>query len=196
MKKIAIVKQKVEKLYLKKNSKADPWAKWAYSNHVLVVAKNSANLAIRLNASEELSTIGALLHDIADTEMPRSNPKHEKVSFNISSQILKGAQYSDLEIETILNEIIAPHSCNDIKPSTIEGKILATSDAMAHLQTDFYLYFCWQHWGAKGNLKEFSEYKNWVLKKIEKDFHQKIQFEEIREELEIDYSASKRLFSR
>ncbi len=44
---------------------------------------------------------------------------------------------------------------------------------MAHLQTDFYFYFAWNHWGKQGNIKNFVDFKEWVLERLEKDFNSK-----------------------
>ena len=89
-------------------------------------------------------------------------------------------------------QIITPHSCQEIKPATTEGKILATADAMAHLTTDFYLHFCWTHEVEP----DFDEYKKWVLKKIERDFNDKIFFEEERQLVKESYESIKLLFSK
>ena len=69
--------------------------------------------------------------------------------------------------------------------------MLATADSMAHLLTDFYVHFIW----AKGD-KELAEVKELMLKKLERDFHAKILFDDARERCRGDYEPLKHLFSR
>jgi putative nucleotidyltransferase with HDIG domain len=186
------VKKEVESLYTSHNPHADPWIIWAYPNHVLVVAQNAERLATEQKANKEFCVAGALLHDIADAVIPRFSENHEKESLRIANEILEKCGYSEEECTMIVNEIIAPHSCSHTMPKTLEGKILATADAMAHFQTDFFLYFAWQHLGGK----ELVSLKKWVLEKSEKHFNKKIFFEEYREEIEPEYTAVKLLFSK
>ncbi|MBA3723754.1 MAG: HD domain-containing protein [Candidatus Levybacteria bacterium] len=186
------VKKEVEALYTYQHPNADQWNVWAYLNHVQVVAKNAERIAQEQNANIEHCVSGALLHDIADAVMTRFSKGHEKESLRIANEILEKSGYTDQERNFIVNEIIAPHSCSHTIPTALEGKVLATADAMAHFQTDFFLYFAWQHLGGK----DLSELKKWVLIKIEKHFNKKIFFEEYRKEVEPKYKAIKLLFSK
>ena len=186
------VKIEVAKLYNGNNLNADPWIVWAYPNHVQVVAKNAARIAAEQKADVEMSVAGALLHDIADTSMSRFANGHEEESLRIAYDILEKCGYNGQEREFIVNEIIAPHSCSHTFPTTLEGKVVATADAMAHFQTDFFLYFAWQHLGGK----DLSSLKEWVLIKIEKHYGKKILFDKYRKEIELEYKAIKLLFSK
>ena len=186
------VKAEVDSLYKEHNPNADPWIVWAYPNHVQVVAKNAERIATEQGANKEFCIVGGLLHDVADAVMPRFTEGHEKESLRIANELLEKCEYDENERNFIINEIIAPHSCNQIMPTEIEGKIVATADAMAHFQTDFFLYFAWQHLGGK----DLPSLKKWVLIKIEKHFNKKIFFNEYRTEVESEYNAIKLLFSK
>lgn len=190
--KLEKVKKEVKAIYTGKNPNADPWIVWAYPNHVQVVAKNAERIARTHGANIEFCVAGALLHDIADAVMTRFTPGHEEESLRIANEILEKCGYSDEERNFIVQEIIFPHSCSHTIPTKLEGKVLATADAMAHFQTDFFLYFAWQHLGGK----DLRELKQWVLVKIEKHFHKKIFFEDFRKEVEPEYNAVKLLFSK
>lgn len=193
-----LIHKKVAELY--KNSKVsedwDKWTTWAYTNHVLVVASNAKKLAGQFGGNEDYCVAGALLHDIADIKLERSDENHTEESKKIVREVLKEAGVSEDEIKFIVEEIIAPHSCNETLPATLEGKILATADGMAHLMTDFYMYFAWNHWGNKGGVQKYEEFRKWVLQKIEKDFHKKIFFPEIQKEILPYYESLKSTLSK
>lgn len=192
MKRLDSLRQTVENLYHTPNPDADKWISWAYPNHVLVAAKNAERIAMKYNANQEFCIAGALLHDIGDAVMTRFTEGHEKESLRIADAILDKCGYNEKERKFIVNEVIAPHSCSHTMPTALEGKVVATADAMAHFQTDFFLYFAWQHLGGK----DLSSLKQWVLIKIEKHFHKKIFFDECKTEVEPEYKAIKLLFSK
>ncbi|HVU59354.1 MAG TPA: HD domain-containing protein [Candidatus Saccharimonadales bacterium] len=193
MSKLEQVQDKVRKLYLSKNSNRDEWSDWLYDNHVLVVAKNAHELAKKYGANEELSEVAALLHDIADVEMARSDSAHEERSLAIAKEVMAEADYTDDEIALVVDDAIRYHSCHgDERPKSKEGLILATADSLAHLQTDFYIYATW----AFGKTRSLEELKEWSLKKIERDLNNKISFEDEREAARADYEMIKELFSR
>lgn len=192
------IHKKVAELY--NNSKVsddwDKWTKWAYSSHVLVVANNAQKLAEQFGGNVDFCIAGALLHDIADIKLERSDKNHTQECKNMAQNVLKESGLDEAEIKFIIEEIIAPHSCNETLPTTLEGKILATSDGMAHLMTDFYMYFAWNHWGNKGGVQIYEEFQKWVLQKIEKDFHKKIFFPEIQKEILPYYESLKSTLSK
>lgn len=183
----------VHELYDAKYPDREEWADWLADNHVVVVADFASELAVRYGANEELARAAALLHDIADAKMSRFNPGHEEESLAIARDLLSKSGYSDEEIELIVDDAIRFHSCHDGNvPKSLEGKILATADSLAHLKTDFYIYAVY----AKEANTALVDIKDWVLKKLERDFHTKIQFDDVREEVRGDYEALKTLFSR
>jgi putative nucleotidyltransferase with HDIG domain len=191
MNKLDALNDKVNKLYTSNNPDADPWINWGYTNHVLIVAKKAETIAHRYNGNKEFVVAGSLLHDIADTVMQRNNAVHEEESITIAKKLLDESGYTPEETEIITEKIIKPHSCREVLPDTVDGKIMATADSMAHLTTDFYLYFCWMHYGKN----DYNGFKQWVLKKIERDFNIKIFFDEIKKEVEPNYNALTKLFS-
>lgn len=104
-----------------------------------MVANYATNLAKGFKANEEYSRAAALLRDIADTKMSRFSEQHEGESLNIARQLLKECGYDDDEISLIVDDAVKYHSCKDnTLPKSLEGRVLATADALAHLQTDFY----------------------------------------------------------
>ena len=186
----------VEELYLQNHDKQDVpavWSNWTWTNHVKVVTQNAENLCIKYpEANADYTIAGALLHDIADAVMDRDTPNFDEECNKISRELLTKANYDSKEIDYIINDVIVPHSCRELMPTVIEGKVLATADAMAHFGTEFYTYFCWMHYGCK----DYTEFKKWVLAKIERDINIKIFFPGIREQMQPEYEAIKRLFAK
>ncbi len=183
------VAELVEKAYVACD---EDFGTWMWKNHVPVVAQKAEQLSIKYGADLDLSVAGAYLHDFGDAFMYRFAENHEEVSETKAREVLVTSGYSEDEIHTILEKVIAPHSCKDgFLPETIEGKILATADALAHLTTDFYLQFAWKHI-PEG--KTYTEFSTWVTEKLDRDFNRKIFFEEIKEEVRYRYDALMEVF--
>lgn len=192
MNRLQKLEEKVISLYQVENPHRAKWVDWMWDNHVFVVANTATKLAKKYGANEELTRVAALLHDIADTKMLR-NDKHEEVSLQMARELMKEVGYSHDEIRLVVDDAIRYHSCyGQEHPESVEGKILATADALAHLTTDFYIFVVW----ALGSTMTLIELKKWVLKKIDRDLENKIFFEEIRKEVMPDYNRIKELFSK
>ncbi len=184
----------VEQLVADAYSKTDvPFGKWSWKNHVPIVASFADQLCEQFGGSVDLAVAGALLHDFGDAFVDRHDNHHEKISEQEAQKVLVAAGYKAEEIVIITTDILAKHSCkNGILPETVEGKIVATADGLAHLSTDFYLQFAWMHL-PEG--KNFSEYKRWVLEKVERDYNEKVLFPEIKDELKDRYNTLVDVFS-
>jgi putative nucleotidyltransferase with HDIG domain len=194
MSRIENLERAVGNLYAAHNPARADWSDWLGENHVFLVANNATDLALRYGANEELARTGALLHDIADTKMSRFSPEHEETSLTMARALMQQAGFHKDEIHLTVDDAIRYHSCHDGHvPESIEGKVLATADSKAHLLSDFYLFATWAM-GKEG--KTLEEVKRYVLKKIERDFHDKIQFDEVKEECRVAYDGLRILFSR
>jgi putative nucleotidyltransferase with HDIG domain len=192
MQKLDVLRQKVEKLYTANNPDADVWIDWAYPNHVLVVANLTEKIAKTQGANIELAVAGALLHDIADAVMARVTPDHEAKSLAMANGLLQESGFSEDDTSFVVNEIIRPHSCKGLMPTELEGKVMATADGAAHFLTDFYPLFCWRHYGPRDDYEVF---KDWMLRKMEKDFTKKLFFDDVKQEVLPHYEALKLVFS-
>lgn len=193
MERLQKLEQRVKELYEEDSPNRTEWASWLADNHVFVVADYATELAKSYGANEELARVAALLHDIADVKMKRSDETHEAESLRMARELMQEAGYSEEEIKLVVDDAIRYHSCyGDERPASKEGKILATADSLAHLKTDFYI-FATQALGRENTLEEI---KDWVLKKIDRDLNNKILFDDVREEAMPDYKLIKELFSR
>ncbi|MCR4325134.1 MAG: HD domain-containing protein [Candidatus Curtissbacteria bacterium] len=182
----AIVFDQVRNLYETSQRKT---AKWLWNHHVQIVGENCLRLAHKYNGDADLSFAGALLHDLGDVWLERKDPQFTSRSKKKAKEILKNADFSTEEINDVLENIIGPHSCRDGNlPTLLEGKILATADAIAHLQTNFYYDF--KKMGLPDHIQP-EEFSTWVSEKLERDFNTKIFFDEIREEVKHNYEKLK-----
>lgn len=193
MTKLDTLRQKVQDLYAEKQPTRADWADWLYDNHVVLVAKYAKELAEKYEANAELAEVAALLHDIADHKVKRFDPNHEEESLTIARQVMEECRYTTAEIELVVEDAIRYHSCHGHdRPKSKEGLVLATADSLAHLKTDFYIYAT----HAMGRDSSLDEVKQWVLKKIDRDFNNKLCFDDERENCRPDYEIIKTLFSR
>lgn len=198
MSRIEQVKRKVDELYQARNAGRADWADWLYMHHVFVVADYARQLAERFHADQSVAVAAALLHDIADVVMKRDNSWHEEESMIIARKLLQETGFSDEEITVIVDDAIRLHSCcGDEAPKSLEGRILAAADALAHLKMDFYRTELNDPAVRMISGREtFEEIKLWALPKIDRDFYKKISFDEVREETRPDYEGLKEFFSR
>lgn len=192
MQNLETLKQHVEALYTAGNPEADVWVDWAYPNHVLVVAGKTETIAMAQGANIERAVAGALLHDIADAVTARRDPDHEAKSLLMAEELLRASGFNLADTEFVVNEVIRPHSCKELMPTTLEGKVMATADGAAHFLTDFYPLFCWRHYGPQDDYQVF---KAWMLAKMEKDFTKKLFFDDVKQEVKPHYEALKLIFS-
>lgn len=187
------IQDAVRELYASDNPEKDEWANWLYQNHVLVVAEQARHLAEKYAANTEIAEVCGLLHDIADAVMNRANPEHEAKSLSIARELLSAHGYNESEIALIVDDALRFHSChNGEQPVSLEGKILSTADAFAHLKTDFYFYAIRMF----KTTRTFDETKKWLVAKLERDYHNKTLFDDEKAVWKPDYETFKELFSR
>ena len=141
---ITLLENSVRQLYEAKHPARTDWADWLYQHHVFVVANYADQLAKQYGADRELVIAASILHDIADAVMSRFHENHAVESLAMARALLQESRFSNKEIFIIVDDAIAKHSCHDgDQPISLEGKVLATADAMAHLTTDFYIHAIW-----------------------------------------------------
>jgi len=191
MSRIESLRKEIADLYNAKHSERAEWADWIYEGHVIPVGNASRMVAERFGGNPELAEAAGLLHDIADAVMKREDPQHEARSMEIARQLLTKTGFSDSEISVVVDDAILHHSCRgDDRPTTPEGRAMAAGDALGHLTTDFYLV-------AEERRKKFQtpeEISAWVHPKLDRDFTNKIAYDELREEVRSGYEKLKAHF--
>ncbi len=179
MNRIETLTQLVQNLYEAKDPNRADWADWLYENHVFVVAENARAIAEEVGADPGLSEAAGMLHDIADATMSRFADGHEQKSMDIARYLLMQSDFSEDEIEIIVEDALQFHSCRDgAVPQTPVGQVLATADAVVHLTTDFY-NFAIDALAKEG--KTEAEIQAWLQPKVERDYHQKILFPSVQD---------------
>lgn len=168
------------------------WTEYLYEHHIFFVAEEAKKLSDELGVDGEFAIAASLLHDIADAVMDRPHPDHAKESQNIALDLLTQAGFTESEREVIVYDIIEKHSCRDgVRPTSIQGQIMTSADAIGHLATDFY-EFAIPQMIQRGQSRE--DIQAWWFPKIERDFYVKICFDEIRQRYKVDYERCKNLF--
>lgn len=153
--------------------------------HLKPVIDCSKELAKKYNANLEIVWLSAIFHDIARLE---DLEPHDEISSERAYNILLDKGFSK-EIATEVKKTILTHRCRNYKPETLEQKILATADAMNHFNSPFYLWFSWI------STKSFKEQLESGLKKLERDYNEKIFFEEERGSVKNEYEILKNWFN-
>jgi HD superfamily phosphodiesterase len=157
------------------------------SDHILVVEKCAEKLCtLYQEANKEIVLLGVWLHDMS--RLGGFDEDHHQKSAEMAEQILKESDF-DQNIIQAVKHICLTHRCQEDKPETLEAKILASADAMSHFYNVF--YFIPVKYYPKLSLTHIREK---VEKKIERDYHDKIFFDEAREIIKPQYDAWKLLF--
>ncbi|NTV55116.1 MAG: HD domain-containing protein [Candidatus Moranbacteria bacterium] len=191
MNRIELLEQKTRERYEARHPDRANWADWLYAYHLFVVVEQAKRLSKIHGVQGDRAVAAAMLHDIADSEMSRFDPRHLERSVEIAEDLLRETAFSEAEIEDI-KDTIRYNGCHDgYVPASFEGKIMATADAIAHLSTDFYDRSLA---ALKADSVAREKILAWALPKIERDFHDKIFFDDVREEVRPDYERVKRLF--
>lgn len=166
--------------------------KWMWRSHTQWVADKTKVLSEKYGADSELTYCAALLHDLGDSKYERGHADFETWSNEKGETILLRAGFNEDKAGKII-EAIRTHSCRPGKlPTTLEGKVVATADAMWHLQTNFFPVICYMN--RPDSTRSYEEWQAWFEKKIERDYGSKIFFEDERDEVKEDYRTLTRVF--
>jgi len=178
-KKIEAIEEEIKNLHYNplqiKHSFSDAGTKELYTGfwdvHVNPVIEYSKQMAEKYKADADAIWLSAILHDIA--RLSDEEPHDEIGSEKAYELLLEKGFEKDLAEK--VKGIILTHRCRKYPPETLEQKILATADAMAHFLPPFYF------WTSKYSNLPFADQMEKFMKKMERDFHEKIFFEEERE---------------
>ena len=143
---------------------------WFFAFHIQKVAAYAEEISTREKTSPRLPVAAALLHDLARAWGTWEEPMLMDETLKKSREILSRNNFSIKEISEILSAI-QTHGCRKNSPKTITGKILSTSDALAHLITRFYFELPVYDKSFNKNFRE------WALEKISRDYNRKIRFQ-------------------
>jgi len=150
---------------------------WFYDVHLLAVERFAGELLGKLpDADREVVLLGVWLHDLQRVRGIEGD--HAKSGAIEAEKVMQQFGYPEETIDKV-KEIILTHSCKDDElPDTLEGKILASADAMSHYVNDFYLTI------ASTGERSAKDFKKWALEKLDRDYSKKIFFDFAKQTVE------------
>ena len=134
-----------------------------YRYHVLPVVEYAEKLAEICDVNKEVVELSAWLHDIGRIKFGARN--HELTGAEEAERILRQFGYPDEIIEQVKHCILAHRGRGSIRPQTMEAKVVATADALAHF--DMFLPVLTAI-GRSGKGKDDKIYR-WLYEKMERD---------------------------
>lgn len=184
------ITKKVEQLVKKTCLKAtNAYGHGSWSHHISEVVKYSKMLAKKLNADEEIVEIAALLHDYGSVINKDWMPEHHIHSTRLAEEILRKYNYPEDKIKKVKHCIIAHRASKNIPRETIEAKIVASADALAHfdkVNSLLYFVFVKQKMGINEGTK-------WVSDKLDRSW--KKLMPEAKDMIKEKYKAMKLILS-
>lgn len=166
------------------NSRTEEFYKWFWEIHVKQVIEFSKQMAVKYGADLEVVWLAAILHDIARLE---DAEPHDVVG-SAKAYLMLIEKGFDPALAEKVRDAIKTHRCKRFMPKTLEQKIIATADAMAHFIPPFYF------WIGKYSNKSFEEVLEKYRNKLERDFNEKIFFEEEKKLVAVHYEILKSWF--
>jgi len=151
--------------------------------HLKPVIDYSKDLAVKYNANQEIVWLSAILHDIARLD---GLEPHDEVGAEKAYEMLIQKGFKE-DMAQRVKETILTHRCKKHKPEALEQKILATADALSHFKPPFYFWF-------KSQVPLEEKFSLGLLK-LERDYRDKIFFDEERESVKIEYDLLRKWFS-
>jgi len=185
------------KKYLVNIIKNSPYCdSWFYQKHILVVEKLAMELCDNYpEANRDAVSLMVFLHDIGRADNHSEN--HDLYGSEYARKLLTKNQFSTNFIDLVA-EGCKTHSCDTFsKPTSLEGKILATADAMSHFHNGFYLqiFYSWsqkideKHYPKLVKQQNFANLKKKLFEKMDGDLNSKIFFTEAKEAILPFYQA-------
>jgi len=154
---------------------------WKY--HIIPVVEHAKTLAKLLWVDEEITELGALLHDIGRLKF--GDEDHDITGVPEAEKILKQHWYSQEIIDEVTHCVASHRSSKAIQPKTTIAKIIANADAMAHFDV-LPVFFYWL-----SKKRNFEETFQWVDEKIERDWNKKLTLPEAKQMMQEKYTAIK-----
>lgn len=137
---------------------------WNY--HILPVAEHALNLGKKLKADLEILELASLLHDYAGLKHYKYYKKHHIYGAKFAGEILKDLAYPKQKILQVQECILCHRGSVPLAKRTIEAKILASADAMAHITEIADIFFL--AYGVHG--LETYEGCQWIKRKLSRSW--------------------------
>lgn len=148
--------------------------------HINPVVEISSKMAKDLNADVQVVEIAAYFHDI--TKMTGERKNHHITGANYAEKFLSKYNIEKEKIKKIKNCILKHRGSSEFTRDTIEEKIIATADAVAHIEHPLTLFYAWY---GKRQL-QIDEGADAIINKLEKSWN-KIEFDYTKKKLNERY---------
>lgn len=145
-----------------------------WEHHVLPVMVQGEKLAEKYGADKEIVRLGAMLHDISFVDV--GDVLHDELSARRAKEILIQEGF-DVEVAEKIANIALAHRSRRFVPQTLEEKVVATADVMAHFTPSFYLGIA---------MVAHEDYRDLVsenLNKLDHDYREKMFFADEKKEI-------------
>ena len=139
-----------------------------WEHHIVPVVDLSKEMAQKYGAQSEVVWLGALFHDFA--LLDGSEPHDELGAIKTKDFLLERG--FDEDFCQKVADVVLTHRCKKFMPQTLEQKIVATADAMAHFLPNFYLGI------AVISKEDYAGIVYTSMTKLERDYEEKIFFED------------------
>ena len=138
-------------------------------HHIIPVQAYGREMCQKYGADCKLVNLGALLHDMALIE---GDEYHDETGAKKAYEYLLERGASE-ELSARVRDIVLRHMCKRYMPETLEEKIVATADALAHFFPEFH------ETGAVALAEEdHIEMKVLDIEKLEKVYMDKVFFDD------------------
>lgn len=164
------LEKEVQKLYFEAKVAPERAAllKAFWEHHIVPVVELSREMAQKYEAQDEVCWMGALFHDFA--LLTDSEPHDELGAIQVKQFLLERGLAEDLCQQVA--DVVLTHRCRKFMPETLEQKIVATADAMAHFLPNYYLGI------AMVAKEDYADVAKFDVNKLERDYEEKIFFED------------------
>lgn len=150
--------------------------------HIDPVVENACKMAKELNADIEIVEISAYLHDITKITGERKN--HHMTGAEYAEKFLSKYNLEHEKIEQIKNCIKKHRGSSEFTRDTLEEKIVATADAVAHIEHPLTLFYAWY-----GRRKcQIDEGADGIINKLQRSWN-KIEIDSVKEKLNPKYQV-------
>ncbi len=137
--------------------------------HIINVVKYSLFLAKKLKADREICEIAAWLHDI--DKLKGGKEGHHIRGAKDAEEILTKLKYPKDKIKKVCYCILTHSSDKNYLPKTLEAKIVASADALAHFDDFLEIVYFYYNRGLT-----IDETRDRILKKADKSFNKMMPY--------------------
>lgn len=111
----------------------NPFGEGIWSNHILEVVKFTEILATESGAERDIAILAALLHDYAGIVDRALYEDHHHHGACMAKSMLIGLGYPADRAQRVSDAILTHRGSKKMPPKTLEARIVANADALAHI---------------------------------------------------------------